>query len=286
MTATLTQGIEAAGRTDIGRQRAANQDQFLIAELRRSLYVHATSLPEGDRAREAAGFGQLFAVADGVGGAQGGERASYLALDTLRRYAAELLPLCIHCDDDGAALEEELLRAVAGTQRRIGAEAQRHPGLANLSTTLTLVFVAWPRAWLVHLGDSRCYHLRGDELVQLTRDHTVAQDLAEEGVLSESGAERSRWKNVLSRSLGGGEGGHQPCVQQLQLEQGDALLLCSDGLTKHVEDEELRAALCRAEGVEQTCARLIDVANERGGTDNVTLVLARFGGGETPRLEA
>ena len=285
-SATSTTGIDAAGLTDVGRKRKENQDQFLIAELRRSLVVPASSLPLSAQARlEGAPFAQLFAVADGVGGAAGGERASYLAMNTLLQYSLNLLPWCLrHDQPQGDDLERALREAIDGCQARIDAEAERDPGRAGLSTTLTLAFVVWPQAWLVHLGDSRCYHLRQDQLTQCTADHTIAAELARNGAITESAVTRSRWRNVLSRSLGAGETEPNPSVQSVELEVGDTLLLCSDGLNKHVPDAELFKALREGQSAADTCAGLVDLTNERGGSDNVTCVVARFGPGDPPSL--
>jgi protein phosphatase len=145
-----------------------------------------------------------------------------------------------------------------------------------MGTTLTMAYLLWPRLYVVHAGDSRCYLLRGNRLEQVTRDHTVAQRLVDEGALSAADAEQSRWSHVLYNCVGGGTHEIKPEVYRARVEPGDALLLCSDGLSKVVPDETIRQELARRQGAEQTCRRLVDLANEAGGPDNVTAVVARF----------
>lgn len=144
-----------------------------------------------------------------------------------------------------------------------------------MATTLTMAFVIWPHAWILNVGDSRAYLAHGSELTQLTQDQTVAAELAEAGAISESGVLRSRWRSVLSNSLGGGAE-KAPDVTRVKLTIGDTLLLCTDGLTKHVPDEGISQHLSLAPSSEDACQTLVSAANEAGGSDNVTCVVARF----------
>lgn len=270
--------IDAHGATDQGRARDSNQDQFLLAELERALYVHGSSLPRtGQVELRGPAFAQLFAVADGVGGQAGGDRASLLAVRSLIEYTLHTLPWCVRLDpsqDDD--LVHELRFGLTRAQERLQAEGQRDPRQARMATTLTQAFVVWPRAWVIHVGDSRCYHLRQGALTQVTDDHTVARELAAQGVITDSGARRSPWKDVLWNTLGAGEQVADPRVHRVELEPGDALLLCTDGLTKHVPDGRLQELLAADEPSAATCAKLIERANAGGGSDNITLVVARF----------
>jgi protein phosphatase len=129
---------------------------------------------------------------------------------------------------------------------------------------------------LVHVGDSRCYLLRERKLHQVTKDHTVAQNLIDEGTLGEEEAARSQWLNVLWNAIGRGAEELRPELMTIELELGDVLLLCSDGLTKHVADGEIARLLALPESEETTCRRLVAAANDAGGSDNVTVVVARF----------
>jgi protein phosphatase len=145
-----------------------------------------------------------------------------------------------------------------------------------MGTTLTMVYVLWPRAYVVHVGDSRCYLLRDDRLEQITRDHTVAQRFVEEGRLQPEEAENSRYSCILWNALGGGSTEVSPEVYKVSLEPEDTVLLCTDGLTKHVEDPRLQELLGGQQGNEEICHRLVDAAIDAGGTDNITAVIARF----------
>ena len=143
-----------------------------------------------------------------------------------------------------------------------------------MATTLTMVTVRWPRAYLIHVGDSRCYRLRGGQLGRLTRDQTMAQAMLDAGALSADQAEQSRFKHILYSALGGRE--VVPDAASTDIQWDDVWLLCTDGLTKHVSDEEIGEHLARPEAAEITCRRLVDLALERGGSDNVTVVVGRL----------
>ena len=274
--------LDCHGITDRGQARETNEDQFLVAELERALYVQRTSLPlAGQVELRGPAFAQLLAVADGVGGSSGGERASHLAVRTVLRYALDTLPWCVRLDprhDDD--LVEELQFCLRRAQARLREEGQRDPARSRMATTLTMAFVVWPRVWVLHVGDSRCYHLHRGALHQVTVDHTVAQELASQGAISDSAARRSRWRDVLWNTVGAGEQEMDPRVHCVDLEPGDALLLCTDGVTKHVEDEELREVLASGDAARLACERLVALANQRGGSDNITCVVVRVPMGE------
>jgi protein phosphatase len=167
-----------------------------------------------------------------------------------------------------AALEE--------CQRRIQAVSAHSAAPAKMGTTLTMAYLLWPRLYVVHAGDSRCYLQRGGRLERITTDHTVAQQLVERGVLEPEQAEGSQWSHVLWNCVGGGSHELNPDVYKATLDLGDSLLLCSDGLTKVVADEQIREILGRKARAEETCRQLVDLANDLGGPDNVTVVVAHF----------
>ncbi|MGE0710534.1 MAG: PP2C family serine/threonine-protein phosphatase [Planctomycetota bacterium] len=270
--------IDCHGLTDVGRVRERNEDQFLIAELTRGLTVHGSSLSEADQRRLRPLRAQLFAVADGVGGAARGDRASRLAIRTLASYFLDILSWCRETGgEENDALLNELSRALQRCEERLRVEILAGEDEKPMATTLTLALVVWPRLWVGHVGDSRCYLLRGGELSLLTKDHTVAQQLRDQGTITESGMHRSPWRNVLWNSLGGSGSEFEPELASHELEFGDALLLCSDGLSGFVPEDELRAALARDDvSAEDTCHALVEQANENGGKDNITCVVARF----------
>jgi serine/threonine protein phosphatase PrpC len=145
-----------------------------------------------------------------------------------------------------------------------------------MATTLTMAHVLWPRAYVVQIGDSRCYHLRGAALHKLTRDQTYAQELLDRGAFTADEAEQSPLSQVLTRAIGGEGSEPLPEIGQVALEPGDALLLCTDGLTKHVSDAAIARILASSATATAACEALIGAALEGGGSDNVTVVVSRF----------
>jgi protein phosphatase len=268
--------MDCAGLTDPGRARDVNEDQFLIASLSKSMQVHSTSLDLDDSARLfGPSQGRLLLVADGMGGHAAGRRASALAVDSLTAYVLNALPWFFRLRGDREELFlDELKAALEYCQGRLQAEGERLPGRRGMGTTLTLAYLAWPRAYLVHAGDSRCYLLHGPRLRRLTRDHTVARQLAEQGALE--GPEHLPWARRLWNVLGGGPDELAPEVYRADLALGDTLLLCTDGLTRHVEDVDLARLLAADCPAEETCRHLVNAANAAGGRDNVTVVVAHF----------
>ncbi len=270
--------MECHGLSDQGKVRKANEDQFLIADLNKSMRVHQTSLGIDDQTRLFGGSqGTILVVADGVGGHAGGERASTVAVDAVTTFMLNNMRwfFRLHEDPQDDFLDD-LKAALEQCQARVSAEADVMSQRQRMGTTLTMAYVVWPRLFVVHVGDSRCYLLRRSELKQITTDHTVAQQYVDSGVLDAEEAETSRWSNVLWNVVGGSSDELAPQVYKSELQLGDALLLCTDGLNKHVSDEQIAEALADDVAAEQTCVRLVDAANEAGGSDNVTVVVARF----------
>ncbi len=161
-------------------------------------------------------------------------------------------------------------------QRSLEAATAARPERRGMGTTLTMAYILWPQLYVVHVGDSRGYLFRPPKLEQITRDQTMAQQLVDRGVLAPEEAPRSRWSHVLWSCLGGGSGHLTPEVYKATLAVGDTLLLCSDGLTARLHDEQLLAPLREGGSAAETCRRLIAAANEAGGSDNITAVVARF----------
>jgi protein phosphatase len=269
--------IDAAGRTDIGKVRTVNEDQFLIAALHKVIDIHDTSLPERFRRQIHSGArAVVLLVADGVGGAPAGERASSITLDAIMQYVTHSMR-CFYALDQQAA--PDLIRELAGSVRQsheaVLAEAAAAPEHAGMATTLTMAHVLWPRAYIVHIGDSRCYRLRGAQLELVTRDQTLSQALVETGEMSEEQAQRSPFASVLTQAVGGPQD-IEPAISQIDLEPGDTLMLCTDGLTKHVARAEMATLLGGAASAAEAARALIDAALAGGGTDNVTAVVARL----------
>jgi protein phosphatase len=273
--------IDVFGITHPGLVRPSNQDHFLTARLGRDLQVLQTSLerPLPDLAvipdlpaTERAAF--LAVVADGVGGSADGAEASRLAVEEVTLYVARNLH-CFYTVDAAHdttfrdALEQAARRSHEEILRRSGSDGPQ----AGMATTLTMWLGVWPRAWLLQVGDSRYYLLRGAELTQVSRDQTVAQDLIDDGVLTPGDASRTRWAHVLSSALGGPQ--NTPLVSRIQNDRDTVHLLCSDGLTKHVSDERIRDRLLTMASARQVCHDLLQDALDGGGRDNVTIVVGR-----------
>ena len=271
--------IDAAAMTDVGRARPLNEDAYLIATLQRSMVVHDTS-PASARGWFAGGpAGTLLMVADGMGGQGGGEIASRVAVNAVVSYLLNVMPwatppvAAIPVRDDASppGVRSQLASAlVAGdsTVKTTGVQT----GAPDMGTTLTMALVLWPVLYVAHVGDTRCYLLRSGTLSRLTTDHTMAQKLAEGA--AEPVDPNSHLHHILWNSLGGSDQLPKPEMTKLGLELGDVLLLCSDGLTKHVSDPEIATLLGADEPNDVRCAKLVALANAQGGSDNVTVVVA------------
>jgi len=267
--------LDVFGLTHPGRVRKNNQDHFLIASLRKQMMVHLTSLESLDAMpllAERLAF--LAVVADGVGARAAGETASRLAVNAVTRYIAESMQCyyASHGEGDDAflgALQDVALRC----HDELLAAARDQPDLEGMATTLTLWLGVWPRAYLLQVGDSRCYLLRRGQLTQLSRDQTMAQELVDAGVLTRADAGRTRWAHTLSSAIGGCQ--TLPIVTRLDQEWGNAGLLCSDGLTRHVSDEQIGARLRDMTSARQVCEDLLQDALDAGGTDNITILVGR-----------
>lgn len=270
--------MDCHGLSDRGKAREVNEDQFLIADLNKSMRVHQTSLGIEDQTRLFGGSqGKVLLVADGMGGHAGGERASTLAVDAVTTYLLNNMRWLFRLHEDPQDdFLDDLKSALDQCQSRVSAEAERTPQRKGMGTTLTMAYVVWPRLYVVHVGDSRCYLLRKSELKQITTDHTVAERYVEAGAMEPEEAETSRWSDVLWNVVGGDSDELLPEVHKAELQIGDTLLLCTDGLNKHVPDGQIAQSLDADSDAERTCCRLVEVANDAGGTDNVTVVVARF----------
>ena len=270
--------MDCHGLSDRGKVREVNEDQFLIADLSKSMRVHQTSLGIEDQTRLFGGSqGKVLLVADGMGGHAGGERASILAVDAVTNYLLNNMRWFFRLHEDPQEdFLDDLKSALDQCQSWVSAEAERTPQRKEMGTTLTMAYVVWPRLYVVHVGDSRCYLLRKSELRQITTDHTVAERYVEAGAMKPEEAETSRWSDVLWNVVGGDSDDISPEVYKAELQIGDTLLLCTDGLNKHVPDGQIAQSLYADSDAERTCCRLVEAANDAGGTDNVTVVVARF----------
>jgi protein phosphatase len=266
--------VDCYGCTNTGKKRKVNEDQYLIAELQRVAEVKGTSLPPENLGRMVGvARGLLLMVADGVGGDAGGEEARSVALGTVLEYITGSMESFYRCDGD---LLDELARSVHASHREVLARAEEHPEHGSMKTTLTEVFVLWPHAHIVHIGDSRCYLVHGQQIQQLTKDQTLAQDLADKGTLEPDQAAGSRWEHVLTQAIGSAVQHIEPALSRIELMHGDTLLLCTDGLTRHLSDAAIREMINSASPARHVCEALMEEALDAGGEDNITVVCSRF----------
>lgn len=266
--------IEVYGVTHPGRVRTTNQDHFLVCSLHKTMRVRSTSLPNPELVEMPSDWmAFLGMVADGVGGGLGGEQASRAALEAVAAYSTHTMQ-CFYSNDPSneEAFHEALAVAARECHESVLGRARGHPELDGLATTLTLMFSVWPWNYVLHVGDSRAYRLREGRLERLTRDQTLAQDLVDQGVLTAERASRSPFSSVLSSAIGGEV---HPLVGRFDARADDVILLCTDGLTRHVPDERIRTRLLEMTSAVQVADALLQDALDGGGTDNVTVVVGR-----------
>lgn len=267
--------IDAWGLTHPGKVRDENEDHFFLGSLSRGVVADATSISsDPGRVVEPERLASFAMVADGVGQGGGGEEASRAAVQALVQHVSLGFNDAYLAESrDPQAfprlLEEAALACHASLQER-SSEDQEAKGFA---TTLTLFLGLWPHAYVLHVGDSRCYVFRDGELTQISRDQTMAQDLVDAGALTQEKAQATKWADVLSSAIGGSEA--EPVVSKIVRKWGTVILLCSDGLTKHVPDERIAHHLASLTSARQTCEDLLQEALDDGGTDNITIVIGR-----------
>ncbi len=264
--------VSVYAQTDLGRTRDHNEDAFLVADLstgREVVITEPVSETIGHR-------GFLFLVADGMGGAAAGELASSMAADLIFAHLTQAL-----ADEEEVTQERFIFRlqeAVELANLQIHSYAKEHQEVRGMGTTATVAGVLQGRLYLAQVGDSRGYLVREGTAVQLTKDQSLTQRLVDAGELTEEEAERSERRNIILQALGPDAHIRVELTYQ-DLKPGDTLVLCSDGLSGLVKRDEIAAAVSNpSESIQQTTQDLIDRANQRGGPDNVTVVLARFGG--------
>ena len=268
--------LDLFGITDLGKVRAENEDHFLLCTVHPQVVIHGTSLTEPENlSLRGQRLATILLVADGVGGRAAGARASRIATEAVTRYVASTLRSYHTAGSSSEGEFVEALRAAAlEAHESVRGEAQSEPGERGMATTLSLGVVVWPWLYVLQVGDSRCYSYQNGKLRQVTRDQTIAQDLIDKGVLPRERAQKSPLHNVLASAIGGSEA--SPEISRVDVRERDSVVLvCTDGLTKHVTDDEIAQHLGAMDSAEQVCRALLALALERGGTDNITLVVGR-----------
>jgi len=268
--------VRSFGLTDPGKVRSTNQDQFLVAALHKSLHVERTSLPQ-PRVQHSHDQCHLFIVADGMGGHAAGEQASALAMGSVESFVLEAFKWFAECRArEHDKVFADFQSALGMANARVLSEAGAHPEWHGMGTTLTLAYSLNDDLFVAHAGDSRCYLFRTDKLYRLTSDHTLVQEMVQLGTLRADEAATHHWRHVITNAVGAGSSEIKVEVHKLHLLAGDQLLLCSDGLTGMVGDQEIANVLQAEADPEQACRRLVARANEEGGKDNITVVVARY----------
>ncbi len=268
--------LDLFGITHRGCVRSENQDHFLVSTVHPQVVIHGTSLPHSESLPlRGTRLATLLVVADGVGGAAAGSDAARLATESVMRYVSSTLR-SYHAA--GSAGEEEFLTALRAAaieaHNTVRAESALRKDAKRMATTLTVSIAVWPWVYIVQVGDSRAYLYSDGRLSQISRDQTVAQELVDQGVLAPERLQRSPFRNVLSSAIGADEA--LPDVTRADIgERGSLILLCSDGLIKHVSDDEIAAAIRTMTSSETLVNELLQLALSRGGSDNITIVAGR-----------
>ncbi len=262
--------VTVRARTDLGRTRDHNEDAFLVADLT----TRTTDLTDGGP-HQVGERGTVLLVADGMGGAAAGELASSMAAERIFRNLLEHAG--DHSGDDTEAFAQQIKAAVEEANEHIHAYSKEHPDVRGMGTTATVAGVLGSTLYLAQVGDSRGYLVRNGTATQITKDQSLMQRLVDAGELTEEEAEQSERRNIILQALGPDAKIRVDLTWQ-ELRRDDTLVICSDGLSGQVKREEIAALLEQETDLDRLCDALIAMANERGGPDNITVVLARFDG--------
>lgn len=266
--------IDQHGLTHVGKVRKENQDHFILGSLSKQMLIQQTSLPEmAGLMSESERIASVAMVADGVGSGAG-EEAARFTLQAVAKYVNRSTQAFYSADmtepeDFARLLEEAAMQVHAELVERAEQEGKK----GRLATTLTLFLGFWPQAYILQVGDSRCYMFRDGRLTQISHDQTMAEDLVATGVLTREHAARSRWAHVLSSAIGGQQAA--PVVTRVVRDWGTIVLICSDGLTKHVSDEQIEQRLSTLKSAKETSELLLQDALDGGGSDNITIIIGR-----------
>ncbi len=271
--------VSVFGKTDLGRTRDHNEDTFLVADLSTG---HASLRPEV-RDHMIGPRGSLFMVADGMGGAAAGEIASQMAVDLIHRHLSAVWATDADVSEERFAFR--MREALELANQHIHNYAKQHAEVRGMGTTATVAGVYGTGLWLAQIGDSRAYLARDGQVSQLTKDQSLMQRLVDAGELTEEEAEQSERRNIILQALGPDPKVKVDLTHQ-RLQRGDALVICSDGLSSLVRREEIADLLRENADLASACSALIDLANGRGGPDNITVVIARFDGEGLDQVES
>ena len=273
--------VELHAKTDVGRVRRGNEDNFLLLDLSTTRTWSGSDGPENPedlRRFDVGEKGLVLVVSDGMGGALAGDVASRMAIEAVRDVLMGNNTNGPECDPD-SSLVDCLKHATMQANRNIHYKSLEDSRCSGMGATLTGAAVKDDKLDLIQVGDSRAYVMRGQQIRLATKDQSLVQQLVDVGQISEAEAETHMFRNVILQALGA-QNELTPATARIQLRQGDMLLLCSDGLSGKLRNEEIREIVSAAESLGAACSALVAEANNRGGEDNITVVLARFTGEE------
>jgi serine/threonine protein phosphatase PrpC len=260
-----------------GKVRKNNEDHYLVGRLGRSLESLMTNMPPDQLPERLAEYGYGMLVADGMGGAAAGEVASRMAINLLVKLIMDTAKWGRRIDEQEAeALVERIENYYTAIHSELIRQGEINPSITGMGTTLTVAYSYCSDLFIAHVGDSRAYLFREGRLRQLTHDHTVAQKLADDGDIPQEAVAKHRLRHVLTNVLGGHSGPLVTEIQQFQLADRDRLLLCSDGLTDMVDDAAIAEVFQKIEPPQEACEKLLHLALNAGGKDNITIIAARY----------
>lgn len=272
--------VELHAKSDVGRVRRGNEDNFLLLDLatqRAWTGSDGSDSPDEMARLDLGAQGLVLVVSDGMGGALAGDVASRMAIDSVREVMVG--SDSEGCEPDGS-LVDCLKQATLQANRAIHYKSLEDSRCSGMGATLTGAAIHADKLDLVQVGDSRAYVVRGDQIRLATKDQSLVQQLVDVGQISEEEAETHMFRNVILQALGA-QTELTPATARIQLRQGDVLLLCSDGLSGKLRNEEIRQIVAESiSDLSAACEALVAAANDRGGEDNITVVLARFTGGD------
>ena len=273
--------VELHAKSDVGRVRRGNEDNFLLLDLagaRTWSGSDGSENPDDMRQFTIGEQGLVLVVSDGMGGALAGDVASRMAIEAVRDVLMGENADGAGCEA-GAELVDCLKSATMQANRNIHYKSLEDSRCSGMGATLTGAAIRDDKLDLVQVGDSRAYVMRGEQIRLATKDQSLVQQLVDVGQISEEEAETHMFRNVILQALGA-QTELTPATARIQIRQGDMLLLCSDGLSGKLRNEEIRQIVAESEDLAAACSALVAEANHRGGEDNITVVLARFTGEE------
>lgn len=268
--------------SDKGKRRPNNEDAFIIFRTGRYFQRVMTNVQEELLPKHHEENGYAMAVADGMGGLAAGEVASTMVLTTIVNLMLSSVKWALKLDNPEfreQEIREGILRGIDYLSKADAAIEKRAEGdqtYKGMGTTLTGAYSFGDDLFIFHIGDSRAYLFRNGKLKQITRDHTVAQELADRGDIPQEAVEKHHLKHILTRSIGHSEGKPEVEIHHLKLQSNDLLFLCSDGLHDMINDQQIMHAISSSDSVQDKCQILTNLALEHGGKDNVTVVMAEY----------